>query len=71
MESTHISLSAVIDSEFEDLDVNFCLIRLPNLLLVRTGKHDAKGIRNVVFIPTIFLLLSLVDIFANIIIVRY
>lgn len=54
MEITHIFFSAVIDSEFEDLDSNFYLIRLPKSSLICAGKLYAKGISNLVFIPTIF-----------------
>jgi hypothetical protein len=55
MENTHIFFSAVIDSEFEDLDSNFYLIPLPKSSMICAGKTYAKGIGKDVFIPTIFL----------------
>jgi len=54
MESTHIFFSAVINSEFEDLEFNFYLIRPPKPSLICARKLYAKGLCNVVFIPTIF-----------------
>jgi hypothetical protein len=72
MESTRIYFSAVINSEFEDLDFIFYLIRVPKSSLICAGKLRvyAKGICNVVFIPTTFFLPALVDILTNNIILR-